>query len=207
MGSGAIDCGFLQDTVLVSEYPTTNTNGAHIYVGLNYPSYGYYMLMRPDFTNWTNGKPASPTITSIELRLTHSYTENVNAQTTNFHRVLKAWEETQATYRIYKTNNAWAGGSGGMQANTDYVGTAHSSGSIAGGSISVGTLKTFTLNATEIMKLYDGTYTNNGFVMFGPGTRPTARSFASRTHGTASYRPVMRISYTYPDSNKFFMFF
>ena len=52
-----------------------------------------------------------------------------------------------------------------------------------------------TLDHAELQKLYDGTYTNNGIVLFMATQDNDMIQYASTENATTGYRPVITIIY------------
>jgi hypothetical protein len=52
-----------------------------------------------------------------------------------------------------------------------------------------------TLSASELQKLFDGTYTNNGIILFVETQSADMVVYASKDNATAAYRPVIEIVY------------
>ena len=153
--------------------------------------------IKPDFT----GVPAGATFSSAILKLTPITDLSDNARTMSAHRCLRDVVSNQATWTIWKTSNNW-GTAGASNSTTDYDGATALGTLSVPASPTLNTALEMTLNAAEFQKLFDGTYTNNGIVLFVATQSNDGIIYASTDHATSAYRPV--ITLTYSSSGFFF---
>lgn len=195
-----IDIPISEDTQIGSSAPTTNYSTANnINVGeQNNASAIWRSWIKPNFTSI----PVNANITSAILKLTPIMDLSDNARTMYAHRCLRDVVSNQATWNIWKTSNNW-GTAGASGSGTDFDATALGSMSQPA-SPTLNTPLSLTLSAAEIQKFYNGTYTNNGIILFVDTQVNDMISYASVDHATSAYRPIITITYTIPG---FFLFF
>lgn len=146
--------------------------------------------IKPDFS----GLGAGHTFESTILNVTPIEQSYAAARTLYAYRCLRATVSTQQTWNIWKTSNNWGTG-GASNSSTDYDG-ATLLGSVAiSSALPLNVPLSMTLNAAELQKLYDGTYTNNGIILFVSTQTNDIVTFASLEHGTTSYRPSIVVEY------------
>jgi len=115
------------------------------------------------------------------------------AITLRVYRLLRNWDESQATWNIYSTGNAWgAAGAGGA---TDIDSTETGSVSVPANP-SVGTVIAIPLSPDELVKLIHGSYTNYGWLLKMDSENNDKHNYASSSHATAAYRPKLVIQYS-----------
>jgi len=103
------------------------------------------------------------------------------------------WVEAQVTYAIYSTGNAW-GTAGGMGADDIYADAIGTSGTITNGT-AANTKISITLDIAEIEKMYNGTYSNYGFLIKATNeAEDNTWSIYSKEHATTAYRPELFIT-------------
>jgi hypothetical protein len=185
----SLDCSRLFQANATKNYNDSDT----FYVGeqTNGTNYGNRSLIKPDFS----GIAAGQTFSSAILKLTPIVDLTSNARTMYACRCLRNVVYAQTTWNIFSTGNDW-GTAGCSNNTTDY------DGSVVIGSVAVSAAPTLntqiemTLDAAELQKLYDGTYTNNGLVLFVDTQLNDAIGYATHLHATAAYRPVITIEYS-----------
>lgn len=191
------------DLYLDSASPTTNTNSeTTMYVGEQAGGADTTrMWIKPDFT----GVPAGATFTGAVLHLTPIVDLSSNARTMSAHRCLRDVVESQATWNIWKTSNNWAT-AGCSNSTSDYDGAVALGTMTQPASPTLNTALDMTLTASELQKLFDGTYTNNGIILFVDTQTDDMIGYASTNHATSAYRPTITLTYT-AGGNGFFNFF
>jgi len=147
--------------------------------------------------------PVGSTIISATLSIVPYTDHSSNSSTYSVHRLLRTWEELQATWNVYTTGNNW-GTAGAGNTTTDReaadIGTRVFTASEA-----LNVFKDFTLTANKIQEmLTGGVFTNNGFLIKGSvenadGYRFRGRSYAADT----SLRPKLVIDYSIGSSGFF----
>lgn len=199
-----VDIPLASDTVLQSSTANTNYDTiAQINVGENNSAVSINRsLIKPDFSLI----PVGATITAATLKMTPITDLSSNARTMSAHRVLRTVVYSQATWNVYSTGNGWGTG-GCSNSTTDYDGAVlmGSQTQPASPTLNDALSFTMTLDAAEMQKLFDGTYTNNGIVLFVDTQVDDFIQYASTDHATSSYRPV--ISITYEDGGGGILFF
>lgn len=181
------------DTYFDSQNPTTNYD---INTSLNVghrtaPSNIGRAWIKPDFSSI----PASKTFLAASLFLTPVSDSSNNARTMSAHRCLRDVVSTQATWNIWKTANNW-GTAGCSNSTTDYDGAVALGTMTQPASPTINTALEMTLTASELQKLYDGTYTNNGIVLFVATQNDDQIAYASKEDATSAYRPFITITYS-----------
>ena len=106
--------------------------------------------------------PAGSTIVSATLSLYNKKDYADTAGVFKVYRVKQVWVENQATWNIWKTGSKWA--TAGAFGATDTEQTDIGSRDMTA-SESVNTYKDWTLTASAIQEMVDGTFTNNGFLL------------------------------------------
>ena len=184
------------DTFLYSGAATTNygTN-PEIFVGeLNSAADDYRCgLIKFDLSSI----PASAHIMSATLSLWTSGDYCDTAHTLQLYRSLRAWVESQATWNIYSTGNNW-GTAGSGNSTTDYDGANLWASKSMANNVANNTEIQLIFNATglvELKKFIDGTYTNNGWLIYVDTWLNTTYGYHSSSVGTAGYRPKLTIEF------------
>jgi len=190
----SIDLPLLSDTTMQSSSPTTNFDTLNNF-GVGEAASGSYIfrsLIKIDFSTL----PAGSIITSATLKMTPIVDDSSNARTMYAHRVLRDIVFNQATWNIWKTSNNW-GTAGCSNSSTDYDGAVVLGSATQPASPTLNSADSFTmsLTASEIQKLFDGTNTNNGIVLFVATQSDDAIYYASKDHATSSYRPKVTVEY------------
>lgn len=178
-----------------------NDNGNAIYVGN--PASGSYrhngLIMWP-----LTEMPLAATVINAYISLYNVYNNSNGPCYFIANRSKRAWVETQATYYSYASGGDWQvqWSRGDLDIDTTYLAI---SPAIAGNSLPVGTEVQFTFTEygkTELKKMYDGTYTNNGFHFQQLGAEDSGHAFmhgfGSSANATAGYRPKITIEYYLP---------
>lgn len=93
-----------EDTRLTQASPTTNSGTVDV-LDMNKATSGQYQHSIIKFSGLSN-IPSSVTIDSAYLSLYHF--TGPYAQTFSFRRLLRNWNESQATWNIYSTGNNWS---------------------------------------------------------------------------------------------------
>jgi hypothetical protein len=145
--------------------------------------------------DWTS-LPVGALLLSAELLLTPNNDLSGNARTMYAHRILRDVVSSQATYNIWKTSNNW-GTAGCKDSTNDYDGAnILGTGSIPASPTLDTQMTAITFdNLTELQKLFDGTYTDNGIVLFVDTEVNDLISYASTNHATPAYHPIVRVEY------------
>lgn len=177
------------DTILKNGAPTTNYDtDTELLVGeANFAAAIWRSLLRPDFSSI----PAGQIFSAVTLKLTVTNDYSSNTRTMRCHRVLRDWVSNQATWNIFKTANNWTTAGCGSSGN-DYAATELGSVSVDAVQVA-GNVISISLDPVETQKLYDGTYTNDGLVLFMDTQTDDGMGYASKEHGTAGYRPVLEV--------------
>lgn len=166
----------------------------YLYVGGREPDYyRQNSLIRFDMSSI----PAGAIINSAVFSLYLVAEGSDNAKTLSVYRLLRDWNELQATWLLASTGVSW-GTSGARSTSTDIYATPLGSRSFT--TTEALGFKDFTLTAAEIKKMIDGTYSNYGFNVISSSESNSNMEwgFASATYATASYRPKFVIDYTPP---------
>ena len=141
--------------------------------------------------------PAGRRFVSAVLNLNPDADGSSNARTMSAHRCLRAVVSNQATWNIFSTGNNW-GTAGASNSSTDYDGaTALGTMAVsASPTIDVFLQMTFTAaGVAEYQKLYDGTYTNNGIILFVATQNTDRINYDSQDSTTANLRPFITVTY------------
>jgi hypothetical protein len=191
-----VDIPLAFDTFLQSLSPTTNRDtDVNIGVGENNATASIErQLIKPDFSLILAGHR----IISASLYLTPVGDFSSNARTMSAHRTLRAVVSAEATWNIYSTGNNW-GTAGCSNSTTDYDGAIEmGTGTIPASPTLNVALEAITFSVAgcaELQKLFDGTYTNNGLVLFVDTQTNDLIRYASTDNGTAAYRPYITVTY------------
>jgi hypothetical protein len=181
------------DTYIAHYDQTFNFDNYDIIMVGNSGGHSTRALIKFDLT----GIPSDATITSATLTLTIKTDNSSNARDYKIYRSLRAWNEGTATWNIWDTGNNWTtAGAGGSGTDVDYS-TVWSTANM-GASDPVNTTKDFVFNGTgitELQKMVDGTYSNNGWVIKADTENSDRYSFYSSSATTSSYRPKLVVVY------------
>jgi hypothetical protein len=191
------------ETYLRSDAATTNNEGnTNLDIGERNDGASINRgWLKPSFTNL----PVGVLFSAAAMKLTPTLDLSSNARTMTAARCLRDVVVAQATWNIWKTSNNW-GTAGASGAGTDYD-NAVSEGTMAiAASPTLNTMLPMTLTAAEFQKLFDGTYTNNGMILFVDTQTNDAIRYAAIEHATPEYRPRFVIQYAAPSSYSGFFF-
>jgi len=147
--------------------------------------------IKPDFSNM----PSGMRFTSAVLTLTPINDFSTTARTLYAHRCLQGVVSNQATWNIYSTGNNWTSG-GASDSSADYDGAVVMGSMAVAASPTLNSPLEMTLDADEFQKLYDGTYTNNGIILFVGTQISDLIRYASKDNATAAYRPTIILTAT-----------
>lgn len=152
-----------EDNYMQSNAATTNfTTDPRIFIG---EAGGAVSITRswvkPDFT----GIPALSLISAGAINFIPDYDDSSNARTLFAHRCLRATVNNEQTWNVFSAGNNW-GTAGASNSSTDYDGAVTLGSMAQAAAPTLGTLLPMTLLASEIQKMFDGTYTNNGIILF-----------------------------------------
>lgn len=189
----------LTDTYLTGAFPTNNyQTSIYTYVGAYISGGAYRGILIPKFDNL----PSGLTFSGGRLFITPVQKSSNYARTMYIHRILKNTVLSQATWNIFSTGNNWDS-AGCSNSSSDY------DGSVVIGSVEVSATPTIntpieiTLSSTEFQKIYDGTYTNNGVVLFKDTQFEDCTIFASMEHSTVANRPYFEIDFSVPFTSQY----
>lgn len=111
-----------------------------------------------------------------------------NARNMGVYRLKRDWVEGQVTWNIYKTSNNWTGAGASNVADRETTAI----GNLATVNPPVAGYKTIVLTAEDIQEMYDGTFTDNGFILIND----TESSDMHRYEGSGeSNPPLLLIDY------------
>ena len=205
----SIDLVFSLDNFLSAVAPTINYDTIDaLRVGEETGNSGFISrsIIKPDFSSI----PAGQVITAATLKMTPTADLSTNARTMYAHRILRTVVAGQSTWNVYSTGNSWAT-AGCSDSTSDYDGAVVLGSAAQSAAPTINSALSFqmTLNATEINKFYNGTYTNNGIILFVDTQLNDAIFYASTQHANAAYRPVISATYEPAPTagGGFFMFF
>ena len=185
----SVDIPMSADNTMIQTAPTVNFSAeTTINVGAAVADIRRAWL-KPNFSSL----PSNIVFNSALLKLTVTGDSSNNARTMYAHRCLPAAVNNQQTWNVYSTGNNWTTG-GASSSGNDYEATEIGHVSVPA-SPPLNTQLTMTLTASELQKLYDGTYTNNGIVLFVDTQNDDAIAYASIDHATSAYRPIITIGY------------
>lgn len=189
----SVDLPMSADNLMQSGFPTTNNDtGTNLGAGENNAGVDIWRSwVKPDFSSL----PADAIFESAILKLTPINDLSGAAATMEAHRCLRAAVSNQMTWNIYSTGNNW-GTAGASNSSTDYEGSVTMGSMTQPASPTLNVALEMTLSAAELQKLFDGTYTNNGIVLFTTVQSDNGILYASTNHGTAAYRPIITLTYS-----------
>lgn len=186
-----IDLTMSDDIFFLNTNPTTNYNNTTLGVGESDAAAEIRRSwIKPDFS------PLPPNLTFLSaiLKLTPIADYSNSVRTLSAHRCLRDVVSNQATWNIWKTGNNW-GTAGCSNPTTDYDGAVAIGTMTQPASPTLNVALEMTLNAAEFQKLYDGTYTNNGIVLFVDTQNADQIRYASTDNLTSAYRPIISLVY------------
>jgi len=181
------DC-FLYNAGSTINYSTYD----YLLVGERNDSAGLYRsILKPSFA----GIPAGAVFSAVTLNLT------VRADRTNYdrymyaYRVLRPTVISQATWNVYATGSSWATagcGSSGTDYNSSALGSYLNPAAPVAGSVT-----SMSLNASEVQKFFDGTYSNYG-ILLKMGTEVNDATYYHSLDDSGGRYPYLTITYTVP---------
>lgn len=191
-----VDIPMSIDTFLFLPNPTTNfVTNTNLGTGESNAGSGYTVrsLIKPDFSSI----PAGATFTAATLYLTPVADYSSNARTMYCHRVLQAVVYAEATWNKFSTAGGNWATAGCSHSSTDYDGAVTMGSMAQAASPTLNVALPMTLLHADLQKLYDGTYTNNGLVLFVDTQANDEIDYASLEHATSAYRPKITITYAF----------
>ena len=183
------------DTYISSNAATSN------YGGSDEIQAGYYNpiirrgLIKFDLSSIPSAEVCDSAVLSLWIKRDLATSE----MTFSIHRLLLNWVEAQATYNIYSTGNSWPD-SGGYGSSCIDMTAMGESGTIVGtsaiDSALIDTEIQITItNTSEMKKMYDGTYTNYGWLLKGTVESDLKMwGFHSSEASTSGYRPKLVVT-------------
>jgi hypothetical protein len=141
--------------------------------------------------------PAGSTIVSAVLKMTPTLDRSGSDRTIYSRRVLRATVPAQITWNVYSTGNNW-GTAGCSNSTTDYENTDLGSGTQPASPTINTEIDVITFVAAELQKLFDGTYTDYGIVLFVATQTNDLIQYADLAHATTAYRPRVVVEYLLP---------
>jgi hypothetical protein len=187
-----VDIPLSNDTQMQSNNPTTNYDTTTV-MGIGESNAAALIartFIKPDFSLIPTGRQ----FVSAVLKLTPTNDLSSNARTMRAHRCLRDVVSAECTWNIWKTANNW-GTAGASGSGTDFEATEMGNGSIPASPTINTQMDAITFVAADLQKLYDGTYTNNGIILFVDTQTNDLIQYASTDNGTAAYRPIITITY------------
>lgn len=188
------DIPLTANNAFLSSSATTNFNNI-IRVGeSNAAAAIYRSWIQPDYSSIPSSAQAY--ILTAILKMTPITDNSDNARTMSAHRCLRAVNTSQATWNIFSTGNNW-GTAGASNSTTDYEGGVTLGTQTQPASPTLNSADSFqmTLLASEIRKFHDGTYTNNGIILFVATQTNDLIEYADRSNATVEYRPKLTVTY------------
>ena len=191
MYDNLINAGFSADSYMVDVDPTLVLSAeTRIDIGNGAGTLGR-AWMKPNFTIIPTG---STFITAILNLVVRQGSLALNARTLSVYRCLRAVSNSLISWNKFSASSWGTAGAG--NSTTDY------DGGVLMGSVTVdatpadGSIVQVELDAAELQKLYDGTYTNNGLILFVDTETNDRVVYWSTDTSTASDRPSITIAYT-----------
>jgi len=136
--------------------------------------------------------PANAVVQDASLTLTLTNLSGSSARMLCIYLLKPIWDESSATWNNYASGSAWqTAGAGGAN---DYDSNPLACVSMAGHE-TAGTQETWTLPATTIQSMVNGSAANRGFILKATVESNTTYGFASSDNSTAAYRPSLTIDY------------
>ena len=189
----SVDIPLSADNYMFQPSPTLN-QGSDTSIGVGETKFAAELArswIKPDFSSISAGA----TFSTAVLKLTPTADNSSNARTMRAHRCLVAAVEAQQTWNVYSTGNNWPGSGGASTSGTDYDATEMGNGSIPASPTLNTQMTAVTFTAAELQKLYDGTYTNNGIILFVDTQNNDQIVYTSKENATSAYRPIITIGY------------
>ena len=187
------------DTYLSSNTPTTAYgSGTDFYFGeYNGGSDTTRTLIKFSFaTNFsTELAQGYVVVSSASIRVRDIGTDFTNnARTADVYRMIRAWTEGTATWNTTDGSTSW-GTAGAANTTNDRESTSIGSQSFPNPP-SAGTDYTFSLTASAVEAMINGSFTDNGFLIKMQTETDDMHRFYSRENGTAANRPDITINYS-----------
>lgn len=178
------------DTMMQSNEPTW-TFGSDTQISMGEGYFGdqrMHTLMKADFSSI----PAGSTCVSATLTLTYISDNSGSDVYVSMYRCLRNWSEANANWNTYDGSNSWAtgGATGALDAEATAVATA-----LQPANPTLYTTLSWSLNATKTQEMWNGTWTNYGWVIREDSGSDNQIVYASSDHGTSGYRPYLTIDY------------
>ena len=186
---GSVTLNPTKNVHIAQTFPTTNQyNIGFIDVGESNLSVGDIRRTLIQFD--LSSIPAGSTIITAQLKLYDQGTDLTNnARTMSIYRLKRSWVENQATWNVYSTGNSWS--TAGAINTSDSENS--SVGSISMPNPPVSGYVTITISTTPIQEWLDGTFANNGFLIYMATEADDMHRFDSRNE---TNKPQLIISYT-----------
>jgi len=185
------------DSYIEQLNPTTNRGSAtSLYVGEDNLSTALIRLLIKFDLSSLSGY----TVTSAVLKLYEVATANysANQRTCRAYRVLRVWTEAGVTWNKYDGSSDW--GTVGC-ANTSTDREATDVGTCVFPATEVADAEySFTLTASAVQAMVDGSFTNNGFLLQMDTETADQHEVRSKEYATEALRPVLVVNYTLPVS-------
>jgi len=173
---------------MASVNPTVHiSNYTGFIVGHNaaIPSTGRVML-KADFSDVS----PSTLFSSVTLYIVPITDFSSNARTMTLGICLRTPDYSTLTWNQFAPPVPW-GTAGCSNATTDYYGTTALGTASIPASPTLNTPIEVNIDPAEFKKMYDGTYTNNGFVMFVNTQNADGIVYAGCENATVAYRPYI----------------
>jgi hypothetical protein len=186
------------DTTISSSTPTTNYGTTALtYIG-HAGTNTDRTLIKMDLSSIPSGNVGSAA--TFSLWLFDDLSSNV--RDFRIYRTKRDWVEAQATWNIWKTSNSWST-AGGFHAD-DCEQTDIGSRSMTA-TESVGE-KQWTMTVSALQEMWNGTFTNNGFLFKADTESSDSYGFRASDYATAGERPKLVITHASASNGSFFFF-
>jgi len=188
----SVDIPMLQDTYLDFGAPTSNFDtSTQLNIGSSPAGTNPYRTwIKPDFSSI----PSGIVFQSAIFYITPIGDASSNARTMDARRCLRVVVSNQATWNVFSTGNNW-GTAGCSNSTTDYDGAVAIGTMTQPASPTLNVPLQMTMTASELQKLYDGTYANNGIILFVDVQNADGIPYASTDNATSAYRPFITVTY------------
>lgn len=192
------DCQMSNDTYITSAFSGTTNYDTSVSLFAGFYTYdpgGGGELAGANAKSWLkpdlSSIPADVDITNVVLKMWCTRPSS-GTLTLRFYRCLRDVVSNQATNIIWKTANNWATAGAG-NSSFDYDGAVELGGIAISSGAPGYALQSIPLLVSEMIKFYDGTYTNNGILVVPSGSEFV--SIKSLEDATPANRPVMSFYY------------
>lgn len=184
------------DTYLDNGAATTNYNTTvRVNVGEdNTTSRVYRTLIKFDYSSISSGAFIGSCVHSFWTELDRSS----NSRDFKIYRSLRAWVESQATWNIWSTSNNWTTAGAGSDGSDTDLSTVLATRTMSA-TETVDTEMQWTFSSTgltELQKIVNGTYANNGYLVKADTETEDAYTFHSSSAATSGFRPKQVIAYS-----------